>query len=455
MTETRAAVYCRISRDAEGRRLGVDRQLADCRAHAQRLGWTVVGEYVDNDISASRYTRKKRPEFTRLINDAKAGLVTGIVAYSTSRLTRRPREFETLVDLAEDGLAFTTVNAGQVDLSTASGRVMARVLAAFDAHESDTISERARRERQQRRERGMPNGGGRAFGFEADRRTPRPAEQELLRQACRDVLAGRSLRSIAKEWDAAGVPSPAGAPTWRPATIGDCLRRHRMIGQLPGGEPACWDPVVTEDVWHAVRAVLNDPARRIERGEIRLLTGIARCGHCGSPVNAGITRHGKPTIRCSAVRHLDRAAEPVEDHVADVVLGYLAGQELRPAREEGPTTALATQVAGLRARLDEAAEMFAEGEVTRDQLTRITARLTADLETAEARLAAATGATVLDSLPLGLDALRAAWDRGDQEWRRRVLRALDVQVVVHAAGRGAQRFDPATVAVTMPNRHCV
>ena len=47
-----AAIYARISRDREGAGLGVERQEADCRALAERLGWDVVAVYVDNDISA-------------------------------------------------------------------------------------------------------------------------------------------------------------------------------------------------------------------------------------------------------------------------------------------------------------------------------------------------------------------------------------------------------------------
>ena len=50
--ECHAAVYCRISDDREGAGLGVARQEADCRQRAAALGWTVVGLYVDNDLSA-------------------------------------------------------------------------------------------------------------------------------------------------------------------------------------------------------------------------------------------------------------------------------------------------------------------------------------------------------------------------------------------------------------------
>ena len=47
-----AAVYARISADTEGKSLGVQRQVEDCRTLAADRGWPVGAEYVDNDISA-------------------------------------------------------------------------------------------------------------------------------------------------------------------------------------------------------------------------------------------------------------------------------------------------------------------------------------------------------------------------------------------------------------------
>jgi len=52
MTTPRAAIYARISKDKIGAGLGADRQQADCRELAGRLGWTVAEVFTDNDISA-------------------------------------------------------------------------------------------------------------------------------------------------------------------------------------------------------------------------------------------------------------------------------------------------------------------------------------------------------------------------------------------------------------------
>ncbi|HEY2043523.1 MAG TPA: recombinase family protein, partial [Jatrophihabitans sp.] len=51
-TSTRAAIYARVSLDATGEGLAVERQQEACQALAVARGWTVVETIVDNSISA-------------------------------------------------------------------------------------------------------------------------------------------------------------------------------------------------------------------------------------------------------------------------------------------------------------------------------------------------------------------------------------------------------------------
>src|SRR5262245_194922 len=121
--DTRVALYARISKDRNGEQAGVTRQLDDCRALAERRGWTVVAEHVDNDISA--YSGKRRPGYLALLDDLRHGDADAIVCWHPDRLTRNPRELEDLLDVIESrSLAVATVQAGDVDLSTSSGRAV-------------------------------------------------------------------------------------------------------------------------------------------------------------------------------------------------------------------------------------------------------------------------------------------------------------------------------------------
>ncbi len=126
----RAAIYFRISRDTEQDGLGVARQEADCRALADRRGLQVVTVYTDNDISASVYSKNARPEYKAMLAAAKADEIDVLVAYDNSRITRRNEEPEDLVRLVEQtGVEIFTVASGDDDLSTADGRMMARMKA--------------------------------------------------------------------------------------------------------------------------------------------------------------------------------------------------------------------------------------------------------------------------------------------------------------------------------------
>lgn len=198
--EKRAAKYRRISEDREGRELGIERQDQDLDNLAARRGLAIVGDYVDNDIGASPKSRKPRPGYRQLIADAKAGKFEIILAYTTGRLTRRPREHEDLIDLAvEYGIEFEYVRSPSFDLRTAQGRRVARTLAAQDAGESEEISERVSRDALRRAEKGENHGGRRAFGYTADGLHLMPGEAVELRRAADEVLRGTPLGSLVRE----------------------------------------------------------------------------------------------------------------------------------------------------------------------------------------------------------------------------------------------------------------
>src|SRR5690349_11257573 len=113
----RAAIYTRISKDMALEGLGVARQLKDCRALAEKYGWTVVEEFEDNDVSASG--GKYRQDYERLKALMEAQGVDVVVVYAADRLHRNPRELEDWIDLAaRTGINVHSVMSGTIDLSS-------------------------------------------------------------------------------------------------------------------------------------------------------------------------------------------------------------------------------------------------------------------------------------------------------------------------------------------------
>ncbi|HET9890607.1 MAG TPA: recombinase family protein, partial [Mycobacterium sp.] len=263
----KVAIYCRISDDREGTRAGVERQEKLCRALAEKNGWIVVAVYVDDDISASAATRKRRPEYQRLIADAKAGRFGTIVSYTLKRLTRRYREGADLLDLADEtGIEFSFVRAPETNLNTAAGRKHFRGMVNDAISESEEIGERVRDKFAEKRLLGEFRGGGRNFGFEEDGETPRPAEWEALRSASEDVVLGVSTYEIMAAWNAAGLLTSRGN-RWvlttvrqvlmRPLNAGLIFHNGEIVGKYPWYDRA----PVAEDTWMTVCAILTDPDR--------------------------------------------------------------------------------------------------------------------------------------------------------------------------------------------------
>src|SRR5215207_7824144 len=95
-----AVTYCRISMDREEMGAGVDRQRVDTEKICADRGWEVVERLVDNDRSASRYARKPREGWTRLLELLESRTIGAVVAYDLDRLTRKPDELAPLIAAA-------------------------------------------------------------------------------------------------------------------------------------------------------------------------------------------------------------------------------------------------------------------------------------------------------------------------------------------------------------------
>jgi hypothetical protein len=106
----RAAVYSLISQDATGQRAGVTRQLEDCEALADRLGWEVTHRYDDNDLSA--YSDGTRPGFEAMLKALADSEFGAVICWHPDRLLRSMKDLERLVAIADDGrVQLRTVNA--------------------------------------------------------------------------------------------------------------------------------------------------------------------------------------------------------------------------------------------------------------------------------------------------------------------------------------------------------
>jgi len=466
----RAAIYARISDDREGDALGVGRQIEDARSRAAALGLEVVEPpFVDNDISASTKSTKRRPAYEDMLQRARAGDFAVIIAYSNSRVTRRPRELEDLIVLYErHGVVVRTVASGDDDLSTADGRMTARIKASVDAAEAERVAERVSRKNDQRAASGAPHGRiGYGFRRANDHDVAEPAEAEIIQEMTARVLGGGTLRALAHELNERGQLTRTGAP-WTGPTLRRMLRRPSLAGlrvhrgQIVGNSDG--DSIITPDE-HARLVALFDgnPKPNRERGgrlPEHLLSSLAICGRgwdpeaaepfaniCGGKIRRVPTsKAGKAAYACGTCHRVRRAQEPVDKLVTSVMLARLEREDaadlLASQGDEHTARDARERLAGVSARLLSAADLFAAGTIDADQLTRMTATLRAEKATLESQLAASLPPAIpLDAIGAGA---RDWWEGATLDQRRALIAAL-VRVVVVPAGAGRRTFDPETI----------
>jgi site-specific DNA recombinase len=402
----RAAIYTRISSDS-GTTLGVVRQEHDCRALAAQRGH------------------------------------------------RRPAELEEFLDLADRHKIALASVGGDVDLATPQGRMVARIKGAVARQEVEQISRRLRRKQLELAQEGKVGAGGiRPFGYTRDRMNLVGEEAEIIREAAERVVAGESLGGIAADLTARGISTVRGGP-WSRTTLRELLLRPRIAGlrQYQGvviGK-ATWPPILDRETYEGVRAVLNHPRRRppgLTNARKHLLSGIATCGVCGSPLKI---HHGGPSAPlgyscqqrgCGKVR---RSLHHLDQFITALVIARLTRANIQPAPDAGDDQ-LGEQIAAVEARLEEVAVAFADDlTVTADQVRTMTRRLRNTLDQLQARQADRMRSTVLAGLG-GVD-LAGTWASLSLSRRRAIISVLAESVIVLPTVRRGRGFDPSRVDI--------
>lgn len=454
-------MYLRISSDPSGEQLGVTRQREDCVKLFQPKGWTPV-EYIDNDVSATK--GKARPAYERMLADIRDGTIGAVVAWDLDRLHRRPIELESFMDLADQHhLALATVS-GDVDLSTAQGRLVARLKGAVARHEVEHKVARQKRAARQKAEQGRPQ-WKRAFGYTDDgSRQPDPVTAPLVKEAYRVILAGASLGDICRIFNDAGAYGLNGKP-WTPSTVSLFLRAPRNAGlRAHNGEiigKGDWPVLVDESTWKSAQAVLNAPGRAPGRKSVRrhLLTGVLKCGKCGSHLSGqwvmqqhrGGPRAHSITYGCKACRGVSIRAEHVEPLLYRIVGDRLAmpdAVDLLKAEihDEAEAEAIRLELETLYGNLDRYAVEHADGLLTARQVKISTDRDMEKIAKLERRQQDQERLRVFDEIPLGTPEAAAAVKHLSPDRFRAVLDVL-ATIIVTPVGKGGHVFDPQRVGI--------
>lgn len=469
-TALRAAIYARQSVDDSE---GIGRQMEACRALASSRDYSVVETYTDDGVSGYR-ERGQGTAFARMLDDARTGRFDVLIVRKLDRLARSLAALEALT--AAKVQVVTT--DGEVDLTTASGRLVANVLTSVARAESETKAERRVFANKARRGVGIPTSGRVPYGYvwisTKDRRESGseeayaldPERADDVRRIFEMFLAGVPLGSIARDLTTAGKRTmatkaqPEGV-AFTPTTLRRMLMSPYYAGRLPlpsedGGTynqdaitldrtvAGKWPAIVTVAQWEAAKAKLAHPDRKTSPGPTRrwLLSGLALCGVCDRPINAGGGEKGVHSYRCASMAHFMRRGDPLDRYVERFAVEYIArhrGALLEP-RERADSAALTSELARLDAALVELGEDRDAGVVGRAEYLKRRGALVTKRDTLRRDLAAGADHSALEGVVAAGDVL-AAWRALTLGEKRAVLGDL-FEIRVHTVGQGNRRNMP-------------
>jgi DNA invertase Pin-like site-specific DNA recombinase len=133
----KVAIYARVSTDKQT----CENQLQELRATAERMGYTVVAEFVDSGISGMK-TRQDRPALDSLMKSATQRKFDMIMCWSIDRLGRSLQNLvEILNEMQSMKIDMFFLQQG-MDTTTPSGRMIFSVFGAIGEFERNLIRER-------------------------------------------------------------------------------------------------------------------------------------------------------------------------------------------------------------------------------------------------------------------------------------------------------------------------
>lgn len=157
----RVVAYARVStklQEHPGAQLGELRRVGHAR------GWEIVGEFIETASGGD----KKRPQLAAALGAIRRGEARGLVAVSMDRIARSvPHLLDIVGDLGAWRGELICPRDGQLDTTTAAGRMFFHVRAAMAEFERDLARERAREYIAVRRAQGLPHGRRDTLGPQA------------------------------------------------------------------------------------------------------------------------------------------------------------------------------------------------------------------------------------------------------------------------------------------------
>jgi len=220
----KAIGYIRVSTQGQvNDGVSMEAQEAKIKAWAELNEYEIEHIYKDNGISGKQ--ANNRAGLQDALNAVDKG--NALVVYSLSRLARSTKDTLEISEYLSKKKADLVSLSEKIDTTTASGKMVFRMLAVLNEFERDQISERTKTALQYKKSKMEKTGGDVPFGYDVSKGKliENHKEQNTIGSIKRLHSQGYSLRGICKEMELRGCRTKKGRSNWNPKTVSMILKR--------------------------------------------------------------------------------------------------------------------------------------------------------------------------------------------------------------------------------------
>ena len=312
-----AALYARVSSERQDVDLSVAAQLRALREYAQKNGYTVAREYID-EAESGRVA--DRPQFRRMLEEATRSDAPfqDILVWKFSRFTRKREHavaFKSM--LRRRGIRVVSITEHADD--TPTGKLMEAIIESVDEFYSENLAQEVARGMREAASRGFwmstyaPYGYRKASVQDGAKKRPKleldPPAESVVRRIFDMALRGNSPLDITKALNREGISSPNGK-RWLKTVMYRLLTNESYTGTLVWGATAkdgappvrvenAFPAIVTaEEFWRVSRTLRSRAPSKVHPRRVAspyLLSGLVMCQTCRKALTAQEAKGGRYT----------------------------------------------------------------------------------------------------------------------------------------------------------------
>ena len=284
----RVAVYARVSTEHEAQISALENQLEwykiECSRHSD---WEIVEVYVDQGITGTQ--AQKRPEFLRMMEDAKKDKFDLIITREVSRFARNTVDALSYTrQMKAMGVDVLFINDG-INTAADDGELRLSLMSSMAQDESRKISERVKVGQKISRERHILYGNGNILGFRRENGTyvPESEQAETVRLNFQMYSSGEvGLQKIVAELYRLGRLDAGGHVSWDASKVSRvlhnatykgciCYNKSHSDGYLTQKRiknldessyiyvKGDFEPLVSEEMWERCQQILASRSARV------------------------------------------------------------------------------------------------------------------------------------------------------------------------------------------------